>query len=152
MSEPAFTEDDLVRLSRELRRVWHQLVKGIERHAEGEALARQQVWVLAALSSGPRRMSDLAESAGTSQASLTGIVDRLVERGLVDRRRSLEDRRVVEVAMTDEGREAMARSHAGILASLAEALAPLDDEERARFLELVSRIGTPEQENDRPCI
>jgi DNA-binding MarR family transcriptional regulator len=52
---------------------------------------------------GPLPMRALAEAMDVSQASATGIVDRMEQRGLVERKRDDEDRRVVHVALTDEG-------------------------------------------------
>ena len=54
---------------------------------------------------GPVPMTRLAETLGVSDASVTGIVDRMERRGLVGRRRDAADRRVVLVALTDEGEE-----------------------------------------------
>ena len=48
-------------------------------------------------------MSKLAEELDVSVASLTGIVDRMESRGLVERRREPDDRRVVLVHPTDAG-------------------------------------------------
>ena len=50
-------------------------------------------------------MGDLAEMMGVALPSVTPLVDWLVEWGLVARRRNPDDRRVVVVAITDEGRE-----------------------------------------------
>lgn len=46
---------------------------------------------------GPLSMSRLAEALDVSVASMTGIVDRMEKRELVERRHDLEDRRVVVV-------------------------------------------------------
>lgn len=48
-------------------------------------------------------MNRLAETLGISKANATGLVDRLVKKGLVSRRRSEKDRRVVIVQLTPEG-------------------------------------------------
>ena len=48
-------------------------------------------------------MSRLAEVIGTSMPSVTGIVDRMEERGLVERVRVPDDRRVVLVRPTEAG-------------------------------------------------
>ena len=48
---------------------------------------------------------DLAELTLISPPSLVGVLDRLLTMGLVDRRRSQLDRRVVLVASTQQGRE-----------------------------------------------
>lgn len=50
-------------------------------------------------------MSGLAERIRLSLSSVTGLIDRLVEKRLVCRDRSREDRRVVQVELTGEGRE-----------------------------------------------
>ena len=52
----------------------------------------------------PMRMSELSQMIGTNLSSLTGIVDRLVERDLVERRSDLEDRRIVLVQLSEAGR------------------------------------------------
>ena len=48
-------------------------------------------------------MSKLAEALDVSVASATGIVDRMEQRGLVERRREPDDRRVILVKATDAG-------------------------------------------------
>ncbi len=50
-------------------------------------------------------MSELAEHIQQSSATMTGIVDRLVDKQWVTRRRSEEDRRAVYVQITDRGRQ-----------------------------------------------
>jgi DNA-binding MarR family transcriptional regulator len=54
-------------------------------------------------SEGPLPMSKLADALDVSVASVTGIVDRMEQRGLVERRREPEDRRVILVHVTDAG-------------------------------------------------
>lgn len=147
-----FPDEDMVKLAGEFKRVWHAIVRGPDPHGGShDRLAPQQLWVLASLSKGPLRMSDLASRAQTSQASLTGIVDRLEERGLVGRVRSAEDRRVVEVAMSDTGREEMHRAHEAMLTRFTELLAPLSAAERAELLRLISLVATPEGDTENTC-
>jgi DNA-binding MarR family transcriptional regulator len=52
---------------------------------------------------GPLSMGKLAEALDVSVASATGIVDRMEQRGLVERRDDEADRRVVHVYPTDAG-------------------------------------------------
>jgi DNA-binding MarR family transcriptional regulator len=49
----------------------------------------------------------VAESVGISKATLTGVTNTLVRRGLVDRIPSGSDRRLVELALTPAGRQLM---------------------------------------------
>lgn len=63
------------------------------------------MWILE--QHGDLAMSRLAEILDVSVSSATGIVDRMEERGLVDRVRVPDDRRVVLVRISDRGREAL---------------------------------------------
>lgn len=54
---------------------------------------------------GPRSAGELAAGISLSQATITGILDRLERKGLVERQRSREDRRRVLVALTPAGRD-----------------------------------------------
>ena len=50
-------------------------------------------------------MSQVAEQCGCDASNITGIVDRLESRGLIERRDSPRDRRVKLIALTDAGAE-----------------------------------------------
>ncbi len=54
---------------------------------------------------GPTSMSGIGEWLGTSLPSVTGTVERLERHGLVERRHRADDRRIVEVDLTDAGHE-----------------------------------------------
>jgi len=105
------------------------------RHWPGGALSLIHLNVVAVLDlDGPLPMSGLAEILDVSQASATGIVDRMEQRGLVGRHRGDEDRRVVRVALTDEGRKlitSMANERRDRMAMMLE---QLDDDELEGFL------------------
>jgi DNA-binding MarR family transcriptional regulator len=79
------------------------------RHWPGGRLSLIHVNVIGVLETdGPQPMRALAEALDVSQASATGIVDRMEQRGLVERRRAEDDRRIVRVYLTDEGRNLLA--------------------------------------------
>jgi len=125
----------------ELRRLWYRMTRGWSSQPELHGLQRQQYWVLAALARGPRRMSELAECSQTSQASLTGIVDRMEEHGLVDRLRSSEDRRVVEVVATDTGRELLDVAYGVMVSGMSDLAEPLTAAERIELLRLMRKLN-----------
>ncbi len=71
-----------------------------------QTLSFSQVMVLTALMQHKEMtMTGLAEFLGLARANATGLVDRLVKRGMVERRRVEEDRRVVLITLTQSGRE-----------------------------------------------
>jgi DNA-binding MarR family transcriptional regulator len=56
---------------------------------------------------GVMRMSDLAADLQVTLATATGLVDRLVERGMVVRESQADDRRVVLSRLSDKGQKAV---------------------------------------------
>ena len=101
----------------------------------GGALSLVHIQVLVALEGeGPLPMRVLSERMDVSQASATGIVDRMEQRGLVERRRDDGDRRVVRVALTDVGRDTMGGFAAERREHLAKVLDELTEEELDGFL------------------
>jgi len=54
-------------------------------------------------------MSDLAEALHCDNSNVTGIVDRLEDRGLVERRSATHDRRVKMLVVTERGAEVRER-------------------------------------------
>lgn len=86
------------------------------------------------------RLADLATALRIAPRSATEVVDRLVARGLVERRPSASDRRATEVVPTTAGLEA----HGAVERSWGEAarhfLAPLDQDERAQLSTLLRRL------------
>lgn len=54
---------------------------------------------------GPQRVADLAEVLSVDRSTATRMCDRLVRKGLIQRRRLQEDRRGVRVALAPQGRE-----------------------------------------------
>jgi DNA-binding MarR family transcriptional regulator len=72
----------------------------------GEQVSRSEVGVLNTLTAGPRRITELAEVEGLAQPTVTLLVKRLEEKGMVRRERHPDDGRVVVVSVTDRGVQA----------------------------------------------
>ena len=92
-------------------------------------LSRAEVGLLVVLSSGPHRITELAAREGISQPGVTQLVNRLQERGWVERRTDPQDGRVVVVAITGAGGEELERVRAEYRALLHEEITALDDEQ-----------------------
>jgi DNA-binding MarR family transcriptional regulator len=99
------------------------------------ALSLVHLNVITALEAeGAMSMRRLAEALDVADASATGIVDRMEKRGLVERRHDTEDRRVVLVDLTDEGRAVFSRMIEHRRAGLVRILGELADDEVAALL------------------
>jgi len=99
------------------------------------ALSLVHLNVLTALEAeGPLSMRRLAEAMDVSDASATGIVDRMEKRGLVERRHSTDDRRKVLVHPTAAGGQVFSDMAAHRRSALGKVLAELTEEELAALL------------------
>jgi MarR family transcriptional regulator, 2-MHQ and catechol-resistance regulon repressor len=76
---------------------------------------------------GEHRMSVVAQRTLSDDSTTTRVVESLVARGLVDRRRASSDRRVRLVAITPSGRRTIDRADRVRERAIAAALEPLDD-------------------------
>jgi DNA-binding MarR family transcriptional regulator len=85
-------------------------------------------------SDGPLPMGKLAEALDVSVASATGIVDRMEQRGLVERRREPDDRRVVLVHPTSAGNSVFRDIALQRRKHLAKVLDRMTDSELESFL------------------
>jgi DNA-binding MarR family transcriptional regulator len=95
--------------------------------------------LLAQLDKTPNGMTlgELSQRMMVSNGNVTGLAERLVEQGLLDRRASPTDRRAQIVSLTIEGRRAfraMARTHEDWIADIFAGLAPDDIEALMRLL------------------
>ncbi|MFE1755567.1 MarR family winged helix-turn-helix transcriptional regulator [Streptomyces anandii] len=108
--------------------------------AAGEhALTGAQARLLSMLSLEPLPMRKLAQKLKCEPSNVTGIVDRLEARGLVERRPDPADRRVKLAAATQEGRRVAQELRDG-LRFAHEPLAGLSDEERLSLRDLLRRM------------
>ena len=92
-------------------------------------VSRTEVGVLRVLRSGPRRITELAAEERVTQPAITLLVNRLAERGWVERIPDSRDGRAVLVSLTAAGEEVFERLRAEYRALLHEEMASLDDEE-----------------------
>ncbi len=72
-------------------------------------LTMPQLHTMALLSQGPQRMGVIAWRLNSSQSAATSMIDRLVDKELVERVPDKDDRRVVACQLTETGREEMER-------------------------------------------
>lgn len=97
---------------------------------------------------GPVRVSDLAAATHISQPTATSLLQRLGERGWVERGSDPDDARAVRVRVTDAGRQALAGNRAAAAAAMAPRLARLDDESRQALSDGLSALRLVLQDAD----
>lgn len=141
----AQVDDD--HLADALRLVTGRLARRLRQQSLGH-LTPSQRSVLASLDQrGPLRMGELARIENITPPSLTGIVARLADRGLVTRTDDPGDARSTVVAITDDGLADLGASRREKTAFLATRIARLDEEERRllwRAVAVLDRLVTQE--------
>jgi len=115
-------------------------------------LAPQQMIALRMLGARPRKMSDLADALFCDSSNVTGIVDRLEERGLVRRQSSKKDRRVKLLILTKEG-ERMRGEITKRMAQPPAPIASLSEKDQRELRDILKRAvesvtEDAEEEND----
>jgi DNA-binding MarR family transcriptional regulator len=82
----------------------------------------------------------LAEKLGIDRTNVADVVRRLERRGWITRVVNAADRRMRVVSLTDEGRKFVGRTHAKMQRAQTRLLSPLNEADRARFVELLGRL------------
>jgi DNA-binding MarR family transcriptional regulator len=87
-----------------------------------------------------RTAADLARELMTDTGAMTRMLDRLEEKGFVQRTRSCEDRRVIEVALTPKGKQMADEMTQVAVNGLNHFLRGFNEAEVAQFKDLLRRM------------
>ncbi|MCA9868407.1 MAG: MarR family transcriptional regulator [Anaerolineae bacterium] len=130
--------DTFIKLSRAAESVNRR----VNDHLRAYDLSVSQFGVLEALYHlGPLPVGQVADKILRSSANLTLVVDNLVKRGLVVRERRANDRRTVEISLTDGGRALIAAIMPAHVTGVVDAFAPLSPDEQATLAALCRKLG-----------
>jgi MarR family 2-MHQ and catechol resistance regulon transcriptional repressor len=90
---------------------------------------------------GPLLLGEVKRKILVSSGGITYVIDRLVEKGLVEREGCPEDRRASYAKLTESGRSMIERIFPEHARCVDHALGGLTDVEKERAIELVRRLG-----------
>jgi len=97
--------------------------------------------LLALLEGGPIALSQIARKIMVNSSTLTGIIDRLENKGLVARTRTSQDRRVITIELTPAGRDLAENAPPPIQMKIVEGLKQLEEEEREQIIQALSKLA-----------
>ena len=122
-----------------------RLIRAIDLHSrylsKHFGLTGPQLIILRELArSGEMSSGEIAASVSLSQATLTGITDRLEKRGLVTKTKSAVDRRRVVIRPTDACRRMLEKAPPPIQESFLERFDKLKDWEQSMILSSLQRL------------
>ncbi|MFE0178304.1 MarR family winged helix-turn-helix transcriptional regulator [Streptomyces sp. NPDC059002] len=112
-------------------------------------LTPQQGQLLCVLMVKPYGMRELGATLGLAKSSLTGLVDRTAQHGLVRREPDPEDGRAIRVALTDEGAALAEEFYAETCRRIDALPAGLGDDDRGTLAELLARVV---RDNEVPVV
>ncbi len=114
----------------------------IGRRESGHNLSTAQFGAMEALFHlGELRQCDLAKKLLVTGGNITQVVDGLVKRGLVKRIRSKEDRRVVRVALTEQGAKLMTQAVPDHVGNIVDEFSVLTIAEQNQLRKICKKLG-----------
>jgi len=130
--------DVYIKLSRAAESATHQ----INAHLQDYGLTISQFGALEALYHlGPLQPSQLAQKVLKSTGNMTLVIDNLVKRGLVERRRRADDRRRIDISLTAEGAALIENMFPDHVAGVVETMEALSPAEQQQLAALCRKLG-----------
>ncbi len=84
----------------------------------------------------------IADKLRVSAATVTALVDRLVQKGLVLRQKSLVDKRRTDIALTEQGKETLETAPDLLHQKFVKKFAALEEWEQAMLVASLERVAT----------
>ena len=138
---PAPHDRDVALAVDAIRRILQALRRSTRRARLRAGVTGAQLFVLQILEEAPAAsLNALAERTFTHQSTVSVVVDGLVKRGLIVKRRSGEDARRVELRLSPRGRALVERTPHTAQARLIDGLRALPPEETAELARLLRRL------------
>jgi len=85
--------------------------------------------------------SQIAEEMGVGRSAITALVNRLVERNMITRKRNKHDRRIVYLFLTEDGKKAVKETEDAIHLYLKDKLNHFPNEDIEKFLESIEKLA-----------
>jgi DNA-binding MarR family transcriptional regulator len=85
-------------------------------------------------------MSEISRSVYISKSNMTSIIDKLVEDGLVERLPNKNDRRIIDISLTDKGNDLLRNWRKHSNNEIKMNLSLLSNEDLEKFYESVENI------------
>lgn len=98
---------------------------------------------------GPQPLQQIGEKILISSGNITYVVDKLEHKGLVARRASPQDRRVIFAEVTEKGRAFMEEKFPQHRVAVEQAVASLTPEERKEAIALLRKLGLAAEQSAR---
>ncbi|MEM8782508.1 MAG: MarR family transcriptional regulator [Planctomycetota bacterium] len=128
-----------------LLRLGSEMLDGLDRFLAGEDMTHGRWLTLVVLhrSGGRLLPSELAEKQGVTRATMTGLLTKLVDRGLVERELDDRDGRREAAVLTATGRRFVRRVLPKVYRHINAELAPLSPKDRRALARVLNKLIDP---------
>jgi DNA-binding MarR family transcriptional regulator len=120
----------------------NKVAEGMVKEEIGSNLTNDQHYTLRYINKvGSCTSSELAEVFDVKKSAITAIITRLWEKGLIQRTRDENDRRLVYLALTEKGNELFQKTEERIHALVESIITKFDQEEIVQFLKTYDKLN-----------
>lgn len=133
--------DECLAVVREIVRAYQAFADFSSRDIRRMGLSAPEFDVLCTLGNRPgMTFKEIGENTLITKTTLTGVVDRLEKKQLVERRACPEDRRCIRAVLTDKGVELFREVFPEHVENLHKKISALPDDDRGRLISLLQRL------------
>ena len=132
---------------------WKVWKKGVEKNLERINLGSTEYSILRYLTEeGNMPMVQMANNIMVTQGWITGLIDSMEKRNLVERTRSKDDRRVIELNITKEGSKVFEKAKKVHMEYIANCIKHMDDETVSSTVKLLKDLRSNIEDAEMPEI
>ncbi|WP_432355499.1 MarR family winged helix-turn-helix transcriptional regulator [Sporosarcina sp. A2] len=121
-------------VTREMGKMWKQVF-------EANLPGSQSHLVFTLARKGPLKMSELAQILGLTAGAVTAASDKLISHGYVTRIRDESDRRIVHLAITDDGREMLQQLRSVGRTKMTKAFSHLNEDQLPMMIDIFEQAA-----------
>lgn len=137
-----YEQEDLIELWRAFSSTWKKWYKKAEENISALDITIPEYRIMTYLvENGPTPMAKLAISASISQGWITSMIDRLEEKSFVKRVRDTEDRRVINIEISQKGKKTIESARKMHVTFVDDSFSNFTNEERVRFKCLLDKLS-----------
>lgn len=139
VTQPSLSDiTGVVQSLRRITKAIHEFSKAVDREF---SITGPQLWAIRTIGElGSCSAGELALRLCVHPSTVTGVIQRLEEKGLIERSRKPEDRRTAVLTLTPKGKDLLERAPYPAQGQLVAALRAMPAEEVARFRQTLSAI------------
>lgn len=134
--------EEMVRIPPILHRKLHRDLFKVVLEEVGANIAPHYMMIMRVIQeSGPLSSSEIGETLAIAKSQMTRSIDKLIALGMVEREHGTEDRRTIQISLTDKGRLMLEQIDETINNNLKERLEILSDDELEKLAESFRNIA-----------